>query len=247
MNEEIINNQIKGFKWFLPLAYKDSVAQCKFEQGDVIYPKQLKGKNWSENIEEFIFLIQIKSPTRSNSTTNNNLDVFSSNWNSKVVFEKIYPKTPELNSTIETTQGQLYMFLWKNDESLLNTKELIEPVVSSISTKDINQNFINSKIPENNTGFAMITDFVNNINLSKRSLVENILKEHYKIKLETYTIEESVSLDIFQTNIPPTLGLDLFLIESKNDIEILEHLKTVLFKGVKNKFNINSHGLFLVN
>jgi len=244
---EIIDNQIKGFKWFLPLAFKDSISQCKFEQGDIIYPKKLKGKNWGENIEEFDFLIQIKSPIRSQSTANDNLDVFSSNWSSKVIFEKIYPKTPELNKTIETTQGQLYMFLWKNDESVLNTKELLEPVTSSISTKNINQEFIKSKTPENCTGFAMITDYVNNISLSKRNLVEKTLKEHYKIKLERYLIEESIILDIFQTNISPTLGLELFLIESKNETEIQEHLKAVLFKGIKNKFNINSHGLFIAN
>ncbi|MBI2281800.1 MAG: hypothetical protein HYU68_14080 [Bacteroidetes bacterium] len=244
---EIIDNQIKGFKWFLPLAFKDSVAQCKFEQGDVIYPNKLKGKNWGENIEEFDFLIQIKSPSRSQLNANDNLDVFSSNWSSKVVFEKIYPKTPELNKIIETTQGRLYMFLWKNNESVLSTKELLEPVTTSISTKNINQKFINSRTPENYTGFAMITDYVNNISLSKRNLVEKILKEHYKIKIERYSIEESIILDIFQTNISPTLGLELFLIESKNDTEIQEHLKVVLFKGIKNKFNINSHGLFIAN
>jgi hypothetical protein len=35
---------IKGFEWFLRPAFKDSVAQCKFEQGDVIYRDEPKGK-----------------------------------------------------------------------------------------------------------------------------------------------------------------------------------------------------------
>ena len=53
-----MNDKIKGLKWHLPLAFKDSVGQCKFEQGDVVYPKRLKGKNWGENIEELTFLFK---------------------------------------------------------------------------------------------------------------------------------------------------------------------------------------------
>jgi len=242
-----MENRIKGLKWHLPLAFKDSLGQCKFEQGDVIYPKKMEGKNWGENIKEFDFLVQVKSPTRSQSTANSNLDVFNSNWNSSIIFEKIYPKNPDLNRKIETTQGAFYTFLWKNDESVFENKEGLKPIVTSISTKKINYDFIKTKIPTNWTGFAIIVDYVNDISLSKRQLVEDILTQNFNVKSEKLEIKKSISLDNESSNFSPTLGLELFLIESMDVTKITEHLKNVLFKGVKNRFNINTHGLLINN
>mgnify|MGYP003625830145 FL=1 len=242
-----MNNKIKGFKWYLPLAFKDSVGQCKFEQGDVIYPTKMEGKNWGENIEEFDFLIQVKSPTRSQSTTNSNLDVFNSNWNSNIIFEKIYPKNPDLNKKIETTQGAFYTFLWKNDESFFNNQQNLKPIITSISTKRIKYDFIKNKIPTDWTGFAIIVDYVNDISLSKRQLVENVLTQNFNVRLEKFEIENSVSLDSENSDFSPTLGLELFLIQSKDITQIQKHLKDVLFKGVKNRFNVNTHGLLIEN
>lgn len=242
-----MNNKINGFAWHLPLAFKDSVSQCKFEQGDVIYPKKLEGKNWGENIEEFDFLVQVKSPTRSQSTASSNLDVFNSNWSSRMIFEKIYPKNPELNKIIETTQGTFYTFLWKNDESIFDNLNPLKSLVTSISTKDLNYDFIKSKIPFDWTGFAIIVDYVNDISLSKKRQVKSVLSENYNVKIEKITIDNSIIPANEKLVFSPTLGLELFLIESKNAKEIKEHLKEVLFKGVKNKFNINTHGLLIEN
>lgn len=242
-----MNNKINGFAWYLPLAFKDSVSQCKFEQGDVIYPKKLEGKNWGEKIEEFDFLIQVKNPTRSQSTANQNINVFNSNWCTKLTFEKIYPKKPDLNETIETTQGAFYTYLWKNDESIFDNLKTLKSLVTSIPSKKINNDFIKSKIPINWTGFALIVDCVNDISLSKERQVKSVLIENYNVKIEKFAIDDSVISNNENSVFSPTLELELFLIETKDIAEIKEHLKKVLFKGVKNKFNINIHGLLIRN
>ena len=122
-----MDNIIKGFEWYLPLAFKNSVAQCKFEQGDVIYRHRPKGTIWGEEIKHIDFLVQVKSPTRTNSSAVGDLDVFGSIWNSKIVFEKIYPNNHSRNKTIETTQGKFFSFLWTNDEAVFTSDNLTLP------------------------------------------------------------------------------------------------------------------------
>lgn len=241
-----MDNNIKGFEWYLPLTYKDSVAQCKFEQGDVIYRHRPLGTIWGEEINHIDFLIQVKSPTRTNTSAAGDLNVFDTNWNSRIVFEKIYPNNFGQNETIETTQGKFYSYLWKNDESILKNEVLTPPVLTSISVKHINSDFIKSKISPGWIGFAIIVDSVSNLNISKRNSINAALAEKYDFRTELYDLNEAVNIKTIDTRsfsgICPTLGVELFLIQSDNIEEIEEILKVVLFKGNKNRFNINIHG-----
>lgn len=244
-----MDNIIKGFEWYLPKAFRDSVAQCKFEQGDVIYRHRPKGLTWGEEIKHIDFLIQVKSPTRATSSTVGELDVFRSNWNSIIVFEKIFPNAPSQNKIIETTQGNFFSFLWKNDEAFLTSNVKREPVLTNISPKHINSDFIKSKIPTNWCGFAIIIDNVSDLIISKRNAINEALTKKYIVRTELFDIKEAVILETIETkpylDICPTLGVELFLIQSDDLEEIQELLKTVLFKGVKNRFNINTHGQLL--
>ena len=54
----------------------------------------------------------------------------------------------------------------------------------------------------------------------------------FNIRLEKFEIENSVSLDSKNSDFSPTLGLELFLIQSEDITQIQKHLKDVLFKGV---------------
>lgn len=246
-----MDNIIKGFEWYLPLAFKDSVAQCKFEQGDVIYRHRPKGKTWGEKIKHIDFLVQVKSPTRTNSSAVGDLDVFGSNWNSKIVFEKIYPNNHSKNEIIETTQGRFYSFLLTNDETVLTSDNLTLPVLTNISAKQINSDFIKSKIPLNWCGFAIVVDSVSNLIISKRNAINDALEKKYIIKTELFDLNEAVILKTNDTTsysgISPTLAVELFLVQSDNLEEIQDVLKNVLFKGVKNRFNINTHGQLFKN
>lgn len=245
-----MDNRIKGFEWNIPLAFKDCIAQCKFDHGDVIYKNKSNAKNWGEEKIDIDFLIQVKSPLRASANSNSSdIDVFRANWNSKIVFEKIYPNNSDLNTKIETTQGHFFTYLWKNDETILNSNQILKPVITSISAKQIDSKFIKSKIPDGWHGFAIIMDCVSNLVISKRTLIDNALSEKYTCRSEVYEFDEAVNLNIEEqksySGISPTLSLELFLIQSNNSEEIIEKLKSVLFKGVKNRFNINTHGLLI--
>jgi hypothetical protein len=245
-----MKNNIKGFEWFLPLAYKDSVAQCKFEQGDVIYKKGNSEKKWEDEKLEIDFLFQVKSPTRAINSTKGDLDVFSSNWNSKIVLEKIHPNEPSKNAIIETTQGAFFSFLWKNDENLINATDL-KPCLTTIRPKHINIEFIKTKIPVGSTGFAVIIDIVSDLLISKRNEVNTVLKESFKYCSETFNCEEAIYSNALNeypnSGYSPTLGVELFIIDSQDNLKINEEIKKVLFKGKKDQFSIQSHGLLITN
>ena len=245
-----MKNKIDGFKWSLSPAYKDSVAQCKFEQGDIIYKAKVSGENWSEEIKEIDFMIQVKSPTRAINSTKGDMDVFDSNWNTKIIFEKVYPNDLTSNKVIETTQGAFFSFLWKDDEALLSVNDL-NPCLTSIRPKYINSDFLKSKIPAASTGFAIITDSVSDLLISKKSEVIKVLKDSFAYHSKTFTCEEAIlknALDEFpNSGFSPTLGVELFVINSLDINKIIEEIKKVLFKGKKDQFSIQSHGLLITN
>lgn len=245
-----MENKIDGFKWTLTPAYKDSVAQCKFEQGDVIYKTRTSGKNWGEEIKEIDFMVQVKSPTRAINSTKGDMDVFGSNWNTKIIFEKVYPNDLTSNKVIETTQGAFFSFLWKDDETLLSANDL-KPCLTSIRPKHINSDFIKSKVPAGSTGFAIITDSVSDLLISKKSDVIKVLKDSFTYHSETFTCDEAILKSALDespnSGFSPTLGVELFVINSVDTNKITEEIKKVLFKGKKDQFSIQSHGLLITN
>ncbi len=237
-----MNDRIDCFEWYLPLAYKDSVAQCRFEQGDVIYRHKPLGKTWGEQKVDIDFLIQVKSPTRTITSTKGDLDVFSSNWNTEIVFEKFYPNNLSSNKVIKTTQGAFYSFLWKNDEKFL-IDDNFSPLISTIRPKDINYELINSKIPFGSSGFAIIVDTVSDLIISKRTTINNVLNENFQVHTNLFSCKEAIVLD--SNSICPTISVELFIINSQDIVKIMEELKKVLFKGKKDKFRIQMHGLLI--
>lgn len=245
-----MENKIDGFEWHLPLAYRDSVAQCKFEQGDVIYKRATSGNNWGEEKEGIDFLLQVKSPTRAINNTKGDLDVFSSNWNTKIVFEKIYPNELNANKVIETTQGAFFSYLWKNDENIFNTT-VLKPCLTSVRPKFINSEFIKTKIPIGYTGFAIITDSVSDLLTSKSNDVKKALTESFSCYTKTFNCEEALYVNALNENqnsgFSPTIAIELFIINSQDSIKITEEIKNVLFKGKKDQFSIQTHGILITN
>ena len=266
-----MEDRINGFEWYLPLAFKDSVAQCKFEQGDVIYRHKPQGKNWGEEIQHIDFLIQVQSPTRTMNTANEDLNVFDSNWNSKIVFEKHYPNNFSLNKSIETTQGKFFTFLWKNDESIFNDNKHLSPAITSgrfrpvkpqpkkddldtiKTTGWINKEFITSMVPIGSSGFAIIVDTVNTLMISKRNAINDILKNDFIYTIKAFNCEQAITLDTKQekpiVGFVPTLSVELFLFNSQDTNRIKEELKKILFKQKTENgvFRLSNHGLFIEN
>lgn len=266
-------NKIDGFEWYLPLAYRDSVSQCKFEQGDIIYRHQLPDKSWGEQKPDIDFMLQVKSPTRTITTAKEELDVFASNWDSRIVFEMIYPNNPSLNKVIETTQGKFFTFIWKNDYNVFNDDRQILPALTSSRLRPVkpkpkkndpdpddlktngwlNVEFITSMVPLGFSGFAIIVDTVSNLMTNKRNVVTEILTKEFTFSTKTFDCEKAITLDEKQEKpdlgFTPTLSVELFLFHSKDVIKIKDELKKVLFKQKKERgvFSISNHGLFIEN
>ncbi|MDI1234137.1 MAG: hypothetical protein PSX81_07645 [bacterium] len=266
-------NKIDGFEWHLPLAYRDSISQCKFEQGDIIYKHQLPDKTWGDQKPDIDFMLQVKSPTRTITTAKEELDVFASNWDSKIIFEMNYPNNPSSNKVIETTQGKFFTFIWKNDDSVFSDDRQILPALTSSRLRPVkpkpkkndpdpddlktngwlNVEFITSMVPLGFSGFALIVDTVSDLMTGKRNVVADILTNQFNSTSKIFDCVKAITLDEKQQlpslGFTPTLSVELFLFHSKDVALIKEELKKVLFKQKKERgvFSISNHGLFIEN
>lgn len=250
------------FSWYLPSSFSDNIAQCKFEQGDVIYPIKTKGEYWQKEIDEFEFLIQIKSPERTNSTNSDNeLNLFKKNWSSVVKLEIIYPKDFSKNYILSTTQGKLLIFLNSNKLDILTNNKRYKAFTNSSEInyyKPIKINESNSvgwlnnvelkkHLNENQFGFSFIFDKSNSQHIIKKSEVLNIIQKYSNAKEillppEKYIIKREINEKLYFL---PTIDIVLFCISKEYKQVFLKEIKDKFFKGIKNKFSINSHGLLI--
>lgn len=248
-----MNDIIKGFKWHLPIAFKDCVAQCRFEHGDIIYKNKPVKDSWAELLLTQDYLIQVKSPSRSNITTTTSTDnsVFKNNWYSKVSFEKIYPNIPSQNELIETTQGQLFTFLIKGDEAIFQDFGTLLPLLTNISPKFINTEFIKSKIPKNYCGLAMIVNPASALHTTKKINLKDAFNKKITLTNEVFGLQEALHLEEIDltkhSGIFPGLHIELLLIDSTNTIKVESIIKSALYQGKKDQFKISSHGYFFQN
>jgi hypothetical protein len=168
-----------------------------------------------------------------------------SHWDSEVIFEIFYPKTKQ-KKTIKTTQGKLFTFLWKDNPEILDDTEPLLPPLYKIPAKFINKDFVLGKIPVGNVGFAFIYNSVNDISISK---LNNIKKETSDFDIEelTFSIEESCMIrETERTNgIYPLLKTKLLLFKETKKEFIHELLKNAVYKGEKDRFRIETHGLLI--
>lgn len=256
-------DNIIGFRWHLPLAFRTCISECKFEKGDTIYLDQPKGKNWEENIQKIEFLIQIQSPLRSSTTAQSqDLNIFFSNWNSPVTFEKIYPKNHKLNEVIKTTQGRLFSFLWKNDESVFKEQNILTSIITSAQIRSseplnpiisksigwINEPLIKTHVAESDFGFATIYDQAIEANDLKNSSIRKIFETFSKNSVKQFSCEQMIlmksePLDNFEFS--PSLRVLLYTANKNHRDDIDGELKSLLYKGNKGMYRLSSHGLII--
>lgn len=239
-------DKYNGLRWYLPPYFKDSLAKCKFEQGTIIYKDKPVGKNWGEEIEHIDYLIQIQYPPSTMSSGSGDESVIESNWESVVEFEKFYPKT-KIKKTIKTTQGRLFTFLWKDTPEIFNSNEKLLPPLFKLTNKNINENFVKNQIPENNIGFAFIYNPINDILISKLNLIKQKALLDFKIEEFTFSVDEAcININTEGTCcVYPLFNVKLLIFNTSNIEEINELIRSVVYKGTKGNFSINSHGLLI--
>ena len=272
-----MNNYFNEFKWALPKAFKDPLATCRFEQGDTLYNTQKAYEgSWEDALKHIQYCIQVELPVRGLKTRFKNIDlspnlqggshailidevgrknedlIFVDNWHSDVSLSlTTFPKGDKKN--IKTSQGRLYMALWKGDISFIEQpdRDLLMPRLPKDSRKDIpaterlliDKYSTNLKSPQL---FIMPTDETRDVLWSKYLRVKAIISKHYEFQL--------LSLAPAEIGLPhameylPTLKFACFVFDATNKVALLGHLKEALYMPAKNRktsvdrFNLEMHG-----
>ena len=84
-----------GFAWAVCKAFREPLASCRFEQGDILYDtKKAYEGTWGEAINHLHFSIQINSPKRGIATKKkqDEASAFADNWKQQVELDLVkYP------------------------------------------------------------------------------------------------------------------------------------------------------------
>jgi len=236
-----MSEKYSELRWHLPPYFKDSLAKCRFEQGTVIYKDKPLGENWREEINNIDYLIQVLYPP----ATIGVKSAMLSHWDSEVIFEFFYPKTKEKKVT-KTTQGRLFTFLWKDNlEIFYDTKPLLPPL-TKIDVKSIDKKFFKEKIPFGNVGFVLPYNPINDILVWKLNEIKK-LSSKYDFEELTFSIEESCIIRKTEKDyeIYPLLKTKLLLYRNARFQEVYELIKSAVYKGTKDKFSIETHGILI--
>jgi hypothetical protein len=111
-----------GFAWALPAAFADALEKCRFERGDVLYDHpDAYARDWAGARAVARRVIQVRLPQQADSgkVDKDAASVFADNWRRSAEIDLI--ETKDLSTrAIETTQGRLYTFLWRDDDAALD-------------------------------------------------------------------------------------------------------------------------------
>ena len=246
-----------GFVWAVRKAFREPLASCRFEQGDILYDtrKAYEG-TWGDALNHLRFSIQINSPMRGITSKNKQDEdsVFADNWKQKIELDLVeYPS--KKTRFVTSTQGRLYTTLWKGNISQLEDGTLEPPVpklakdalkalkdipfTSNIFVQKCSKDFRNPII------FIMPSDETNEILRIKLQKVETHLKK-FQSKMLLGDPEE-LGLPNAKEYVP-TAKLACFIMDSIDQEELKAKLKEALYvksedkKTNKERFRLKAHG-----
>jgi len=112
---------IAGFAWALPRAMAAAVSACRFEQGDVLCRERAACGRWGPEDVPAGPVLQVLDPPKSARTIAAEAEGtrFEANWDSPVILER-HEAGIDRPERIETTQGRLYTFLWRDAADCLD-------------------------------------------------------------------------------------------------------------------------------
>ena len=239
-----------GFSWAVPTHFSDAIANCKFEEGDVIYDSESAYRKWGKALETVSNCIKVKLPKRTIRVTKGKSEsVALANWTSEAIieFHKLQDKIPY--QMIQTTQGRIFSLLWKGEPGILN-KEMPEPS-PPLFLQDVKKVVADTscscrKIAGYKPYFIMVHDPTNEVSLKKHSDIFSTLKN--KFGCELYQVNPENSGFKEWDKISPVICTNLYVIGAGNCDDIERELKTVLYKPTKgagkDKFKLKTHGRF---
>jgi len=233
------------FSWAVPMVFSDAIADCKFEEGDIIYDSQSAYKEWGRVSESVRYCIQVKFPRRTLRVTKGKSETVAlANWNSEVKIElkKFFDESSV--QLIKTTQGRLFSLLWKGSLEILNEdqpnpsaplflKNVKEKLKETVSECE--------KRADNKPYFIMAYDPTNDTSLRHHLGVFSALKNDFGCELFQLSPKDSGFKD--WEKISPVICTNLYVIDKGGYDDIFKTLKEALYEGKKDRFRLKTHGI----
>ncbi len=254
MSKKQVYEFFDGFSWAVPTAFAETLAACRFEQGDVLYDtRRAYEGTWGQARPHVSHSIQVKLPLRRTGTKSEKAEesIFTDNWNMTVEFNLTDHRAGKTRA-ITTTQGRLYTLLWKGDLSSIVAKSP-SPTVPTLPMdilRDLPKalDHVRGRLPEVSNGgviFLMPFDLTRQLLRSKFRKVEAELAQ---FEADMCLVSPSDAGLESEKGFAPTVSIACFMVQSApvNDVE--KALKQALYMPAKNKktaverFRLGAHG-----
>lgn len=119
----------EGFAWALPEAFAPALCNHRFEQGDVVHRSRAAYQSLAGDLPGDLTAIQVRSPSRSARAAAPEYegDRRGASWQSVVELDLVELALGR-STALETTQGRLFMWLWKDDAGWLDATRADPPL-----------------------------------------------------------------------------------------------------------------------
>lgn len=240
---------LPGFVWAVPAAFSPAVAGYRFEQGDVLYRERRAYASLEAASLEGLTAIQLRQPPRSARVVPSEFegDRRLANWQSEVELELVDLSTGRTES-YETTQGRLFMALWKGHDELLRGGG-DDPSLPR-SARELAQTLRDGELelprrPESETGarFAFVVDLASDASRAKAQVVADAIAALGRV--ERHDLDpESVGAHEAE-RFHPTLIVRVLSVDGASEEAVEAALKRVLYGGrsENERFALSRHGV----
>ncbi len=244
----------EGFEWAVPGSFADPLSNCRFEQGDLLYDRpEAYLESWSQVRDREGFAIQVLEPSRGVAAKSGSQDhsAFADSWGQKVVFDWYNLKTGE-SRIITTSQGRLYRFLWRGNQSILEDETTLDIPLQAVDLKkflpQVTSRFQNELLPNPNIiRFLLPIDGAAGLYHEKFLKVQKALESHFQTTTERVSAN-NLGLD---REFLPTVQVACFEIQEATRQAVEETLQNVLYNpGASRKteavrFRLSAHGVLV--
>ncbi len=244
-----------GFAWAVRKAFRDALASCHFEQGDVLYDtRQAYAGTWSHALQHLNHSIQIRFPlSGAKAQKSQDVDsVFENNWRQRVELD-LWEYPSKAKQSIVTTQGRLYMTLWKGDLSFLHLATP-EPPVPTLPREALKELASVEKCVIQRYGkddrpapicFLVPYDETRDILREKREKIESCLKGEFQFRVDD-VLPRDLGLSKASSYLP-TLSIACFVIDTSETDHVYSCLKSALYSRAgkrtgRERFRLEVHG-----
>ena len=242
-----------GFQWAIPTAFSDSVSKAWFVEGDVLYDHLAAyDSDWNTAITSVQHTIQVRSPARSTGIGNQSTrEVFARNWATEVKIDLYLNMKRVIPLQIVTTQGRLYVALWKGSVDTLYVDKSPHPNMP-ISANQISKNLkevstVATGIANGRPTFVMVRDFSNAVSREKYEKVLTVLRSH--MDQNPVILTPSQAQMIASDEIAPTVEIAVFPTKGLDSSRLETLVKHAVYvpgrDAKKDMFRLGAHGMIV--